>query len=201
MTLKVFFTIVCASISNLLVGQTVEIGIKGGLNLSDIVITNFTNPDAESMYQTKTGMHAGIFAAVGLYDNFNLLGELLYSNRGVRTTERIDLHYVTMPILMSYKLTEKFSIEGGPEIGYLASAKANADNVTNTWNNKLDIGVNLGAVYKLSEKIGLNARYYAGFSSVIDGVNEQHLNFIPTEETIKYQNRVLQLAIYYIVFD
>lgn len=39
-------------------GQT-EFGIKGGLNVSDIVMTNFVDPDVEADLQLKAGTHGG----------------------------------------------------------------------------------------------------------------------------------------------
>jgi hypothetical protein len=176
-----------------------QYGVKGGLNLSDIVITNYINPDAESDFKIKPGLHAGAFATVHLNERIALSGELLYSNKGVTAGNRINLHYVNLPLLTQYKVIEKFLVEFGPEIGYLVAARSPLGNESNTWNNKLDIGLDIGMQCDISDAMGLGIRYNAGFSSVIDSIDDTGSNSIPTEETIKYQNRVFQFFIRYTI--
>jgi hypothetical protein len=180
-------------------GQQLRYGLKGGLNLADIVITNYINPDAESSYNIKPGLHAGIFASVDLNDRFALSSELLYSNKGVKAIDRINLHYIIVPLLTQYKISENFLVEIGPEIGYLFSARSPFGNVSNTWNNKLDIGLDAGLQVRLAPLVNIGIRYNAGFSSVIDTIDESGTNNFPTEEPIKYQNRVLQLFVSYAI--
>jgi hypothetical protein len=176
--------------------ETFYLGIKGGLNLSDIALTNYVNPDAESDYNIKAGVHAGLFGNVEIGSDFLLGAELLYSNQGVVANDRINLHYITVPLLIQYRFHESFIAEVGPQFGYLLAARSRYGNVSNTWNNKLDIGLNAGVQYLINERFSAGLRYYAGFSSVINSIDESGSNNIPTEETIKYQNRVLQLSLF-----
>jgi hypothetical protein len=195
----IFIALLTLSVNQGVAQQLMQYGIKGGLNLSDIVITNYINADVESDFKTKPGLHAGIFATVHISDRIALAPELLYSNKGVTAGNRINLHYISLPLVTQYKVVKKFMVEFGPEIGYLVAARSRLGNVGNTWNNKLDIGLDVGMQCDISETLGLGIRYNAGFSSVIDSIDDTGSNSIPTEETIKYQNRVFQFFIRYTV--
>lgn len=168
-------------------------GIKGGLNISDVVINNYINPDAESDFDLKLGLHAGLFASTSVTEKFSFLSEILYSNKGVKAITPVNLHYINVPLLGRYMITEDLLVEVGPELGYLFSARSKYGDVSNTWDNKLDLGLDAGIQYEFSGTIAVGLRYYAGFSSVID-IRERDANN-SSGETIKYQNRVLQISV------
>ena len=173
--------------------QSLRYGVKSGLNLSDIVLANFINNDVESDYRMKFGFHAGIYCSADLIEQFFLDTELIFSNKGTKAGERINLYYITIPFLLRYALSDQFSVALGPEFGYLIAARSPLGDVSNTWNNKLDFGVDLDARYRLAERLQIGARYNAGFSSVIDTRSSSSSN---PGETIKYQNRTLQFSLY-----
>jgi hypothetical protein len=170
-------------------------GMKAGLNLSDIVINNYINPDAESDFDIKAGFHGGIFATGDFNEKLGSSIELLYSNKGVKAIGNVNLHYINLPLLVLYRISDKFILELGPEIGYLFAAKSQYGDVSNIWNNKLDIGLDGGAQFVLSKHLRLGLRYNAGFSSVIDISDDS--NSTTPGEPIKYQNRVLQAYVSY----
>jgi hypothetical protein len=184
--------LLCQCVANSTCAQ-IAYGLKGGLNFADIVITNYVNADAESDFDLKTGVHAGMFANLEISEKFLLSGELLYSNRGVKAITNINLHYVDLVLLGKYRITDKFLGELGGQTGYLFAAKSGYGDVSNTWNNKLDIGLDLGLQYDFGKMISAGLRYYAGFSSVIDVRDESNSN--TPGEKIKYQNRLLQLSV------
>jgi hypothetical protein len=132
--------------------QELSYGLKGGLNFSDVAISHYINPDAESNFKVKAGLHAGVYASALLSKDFSLASELLYSNKGVKAGNRINLNYINLPVLIQYNLSQKSLIEGGPEIGYLFSARSRYGNLSNTWNNKLDVGFDAGVQYLISDK-------------------------------------------------
>jgi hypothetical protein len=168
-------------------------GVKGGLNLSDVVINNITdNPDAESDFSMKAGFHGGFFAAAEIGPRTGIIAELLYSNKGVKAINNINLHYISLPVLVRYALADKLIVEGGPELSYLVSATSRYGNVNNIWNNKIDVGVDLGVNYLFSSRLSCGLRFNAGFSSVIKNAGNNS-----TGEKIRYQNRVLQLSVAY----
>ena len=104
------------------VSAQIQFGVKAGLNLSDVVINNSFDPNVEPAFQVKPGLHAGFFVSTQRDEKFGFAAELLYSSKGVRTFSVINLHYITVPLLLQYHFHPKFFAEVGPEIGYLVSA-------------------------------------------------------------------------------
>lgn len=173
-------------------GQT-EFGVKGGLNVSDIVMTNFVDPDVEADLQLKTGIHGGIFINTIVDDRIGMAAELLYSDQGVKGLTSIHLHYMCLPLLMQYKLNERFSAELGPEPAYLFMAKSGHGDVSGTYNNKFDLSIDGG--FRLdTSKMCFVIRYCAGLFSV-RGPFDKLATIGP--EKVKYQNRVLQISVGY----
>jgi hypothetical protein len=167
----------------------IDFGIKSGLNLADVVINNFSNPDLEPAYQIKPGVHAGFYFSVEGDNEVGLAAELLYSNKGVNAINNINLHYVCIPLLVRYHFHDHFFAEAGPEVGYLVNANSKYGNLNSTWDNKLDIGLDAGLQYRPG-KIHFGLRFNAGFSSVIrttsSGING---------ERVRYLNRVAQISV------
>jgi opacity protein-like surface antigen len=168
------------------------IGIKGGLNISDVVINNVIDPDAESGYNFKAGLHAGIFATAEVGTRTSLAAELQYSNKGVYAITPINLHYIVLPALVRYALNDKFTAEAGPELGYLLAARSKYGNVGNIWNNKIDLGLDIGLQYNVVTNMTLGLRFNAGISSIIEDTPSS-----AQSEKIRYQNRVLQFSVAY----
>ena len=174
-------------------GQTV-FGIKGGLNIADIVMTNYINPDVEADLAIKFGMHAGLFVNGMVDERFGMAAELLYSNKGVRSPgSNINLHYITVPLLLRYRLAERIVGEIGPDLGYLFSARSEHGNVSNTYNNKFDLALDAGLELNMARMI-FGLRYCVGVFSVREPIRTIGQS---GNEKIKYQNRVLQLSIGY----
>ena len=169
-----------------------EFGIKAGLNFADIVMTNYVNPDVESDLTMKLGLHAGFFVNNQMSDDVRMAAELLYSNKGVKGISNINLHYITVPLLIQYRLTDHIAAEIGPEPGYMLAADSKYGNVANTYNNKFDLALNAG--FRLDfQKLLLGLRYSAGVFSVRAPLE----NSAYPGEKVKYQNRVLQLSVGY----
>jgi hypothetical protein len=167
----------------------IEFGVKGGLNLSDVVINNFSNPDLEPAYQIKAGFHTGVYFSVEGDNAFGLAAELLYSNKGVKAINNINLHYVNVPLLLRYHFHDGFFVEAGPEIGYLVNANSKYGNLNNTWDNKLDLGLDAGIQYRPG-KVQFGLRLNAGFTSVIRNTGSG-----ANGERVRYLNRVAQFFI------
>jgi hypothetical protein len=178
--------LLCVCVPFMSLSQEIRYGIKGGVNLSDIVLNKVVNPDLEADYKTKFGPHAGFFIDMQLDDKWSFVPEILYSQKGVKVAEtKIHLNYVTFPLLLNYMATDNLRVEAGPEVGYLFLAKSKYGKVNDVYNNNLDIAVNIGGEYIFSEKLFFGIRFNAGFSNLIDD---------NSASGIKYQNRVVQLS-------
>ena len=170
-------------------GQEIHYGIKGGLNVSDVVLNNLVNPDLEADYKTRVGPHAGVFALLNIDNTWGFGPEILYSLKGVNAAgTTIQLHYLSIPLLVKYSFSENLRIEGGPEIGYLFLARSKYGKVNDVYSNNLEIAFDGGLEYLPSKKIVFGLRLSAGFSNLVYDVDGTG---------VKYQNRLLQLSVGY----
>ena len=76
-----------------------------------------------------------------------------------------------------YYLTKGFSLEAGPQIGFLLSAKNDKTDVKDSFNT-VDFGVNFGLGYKLDNGLNFGARYNLGLSDINNIDNSSNKNRI-----------------------
>jgi hypothetical protein len=151
--------------------QETKFGVKAGLNLS-----NFTG-DAEGN-SMKVGFQIGGFAEIKISEKFAIQPELVYSAQGAKLKQEffgetfeydVNLGYINVPVMAKYFVAENFSLEAGPQIGFLMSAKAKADSESEDIKseyNSVDFGLNLGAGFDVTENINLGLRYTVGLSNI-----------------------------------
>lgn len=162
--------------------QDIKYGVKGGLNFA---VLSGDVDDASG----KIGVHAGGFAEFKISDKFFIQPELLFSTQGAKENGLLEqegdfyavemnykLAYINVPVMAKYYVTKKFNLEAGPQIGFLVNAKAKAtilgisqeNDVTSDFKT-INIGVNFGAGYDISENIFVGARYNFGLLNLISG--------------------------------
>lgn len=147
--------------------QDTKFGVKGGLNMS-----NNSLDGAKSI----TSFHFGGFVQIKVNDKFSVQPELLYSAQGAKNNlETLNLNYINIPVMAKYYVADAFSIEAGPQLGLLISAKDNGMDVKEMCNST-DFGLNFGAGYDLNEKMSLGLRYGIGLTNVVKNVAGQSFN-------------------------
>jgi opacity protein-like surface antigen len=163
-------------------------GIKAGGNLSDL--TNLNSIGEKS----KIGFYAGVFMNAPISSEFSIQPEVVYSQQGAKfkdmgnvTDRKLNLGYINVPVMVQYNATPDFYLEAGPEFGFLVDAqnKRTVSGVSmNTSGtdgfNTFNFGVGLGAGYRFTPNISINARYTAGFTNTIknnDGDSVKNNNF------------------------
>ncbi|MBI9068898.1 MAG: PorT family protein [Salinivirgaceae bacterium] len=108
--------------------KDLKIGIKGGLNLSNVYDTKSENYDANA----KFGFVAGGFLAIPLGQYLGFHPELLFSQKGCRaegTILGIDYEYtrtsnfIDVPLLIAFKPTAQLALVAGPQYSYLLKQK------------------------------------------------------------------------------
>ena len=177
------FAIAVLGIANLN-AQDIEFGVKGGLNFSSI------NGDGIPESGLTTGFHFGVMAEINVFDKFSFQPELLYSDQGYATDKNtIVFNYINVPLMAKYYVTERFSFEAGPQIGFLISAKNEDIDIKNQLKS-IDYGLNFGIGYKLDNGLNFGVRYNFGLSNVND----------VSGSSDKFQNRVVQASIGYFFF-
>lgn len=175
--------------------QKAQFGIKGGLNVAN---QNYSGEGAPSP-SSRIGFHIGGFAEVKISDRFSIQPELLYSTQGSKfdftlemegveydTNNTFKLSYINIPVMFKYYAAEKFSLEAGPQIGFLTSAKLETkvlgQSVTQDAKQlfeSVDFGLNIGAGYDFTSKFSAGVRYNFGLTNVgknDDGSNDSIKN-------------------------
>lgn len=192
--------------------QEVRLGAKAGVNFASI-----GGDDTEEI-DGRTSFHIGLLAEIPLGDRFTVQPEILYSAQGAKVEytqspfdapisykEKLKLDYINIPIMAKYYVIEGLSLEAGPQFGILVSAKAETEatifgetessdfDVKDSFKT-LDIGLGLGAGYRLNNGIFFSARYVLGLSNMVDMGDEFELY---DEGDFKQHNNVIQLSVGY----
>ncbi|SHM13227.1 porin family protein [Flavobacterium chilense] len=148
--------------------QQTRFGVKGGLNLSTVV-----GGDVENT-KTLVGFHVGGFAEIHVVQRFYVQPELLFSAQGTKvdgpfgTDADIKLNYLNIPVVAKYYIVDKkFSVEAGPQLGILLSAKADGTDIKDN-TRSADLGFNLGAGYNFTDNFSVGLRYTIGLSPLSD---------------------------------
>lgn len=192
------------------------LGVKGGLNYSkNVLLNNQDNYNENNKF--LLAFHGGLFTEIKLARNFWLSPEFTFSSKGYLSKERpgsnssprgdakVHLNYLSLPLMLSYKIGS-FKVVLGPEFSYLLSAKSKFDSktidVSQYWDNKYDFGLAAGIGFDLTEKIQTEIRYTHGFSSVIKGIQytDEFGEPLGTKKP-QFQNRCFQLSLGYRLFS
>ncbi|MBF4985162.1 PorT family protein [Nonlabens mediterrranea] len=158
--------------------QEIDFGVKGGVNFAKLTGDNVEDADG------RTGFHVGLTGEYMFNDTFGLQGEVVYSTQGLQTEDEIlgqnveqvlKLDYINVPVLAKFYIADSgFSIDAGPQIGFLVSDKyeVNGENVDDELNAEtIDLSAGGGVAYKFKEGTSLegfniSARYMIGLSNV-----------------------------------
>ena len=168
--------------------QKTYFGIKGGLNVSSLHFGDNTSLDS------KIGFHVGGLAHIHASKTWAIQPEIFYSLEGAKGTLpnnnklTYNLSYINVPVLLQYFFDNGFRLEGGPQMGFLLSAKTKTGNLTvdNKGFESTAFSIPLGIGYLTTEGLGFDARYVFGLSNINDNKNG------PT-----IQSNVFQFGIFY----
>ena len=146
--------------------QEVKFGAKAALNLSNVT----GDVEDNSM---KVGFQIGGLVEIKISDKFAVQPELVYSAQGTKYdgdgNPKLNLDYLNIPVMAKFYVAEGFSLEAGPQVGFLMSAKVKTDAGDADFKdfvNSTDFGVNFGAGYDVTENINLGVRYSLGLSNI-----------------------------------
>tara|TARA_B110000503_G_C6977721_1_gene341901 strand:+ start:178 stop:720 length:543 start_codon:yes stop_codon:yes gene_type:complete len=170
---KLLFTAAAVVAFGFANAQEVKYGAKAGLNMSNVT--------GDAITLSKIGFNVGGFAEIGISEKFAVQPELLFSMLGAKDNENnYDFNYILVPIMAKYFVTEELSLEAGPQVGFLMSAKYDGKDIKDSYKST-DFGVNFGAGYNIFENINIGVRYSLGLSNIadVDGfdVNLKNSNF------------------------
>ncbi len=123
MKTKFLSIIIALLISSSLFSQGLTFGIKAGANLGKISGQSFKD-------EYNLGYHAGAFVTIGgkkwaiqpevLFNQVNTDTATSFNEiTGFKNVNKIQLHYLSIPILVNYKLSNLLALQFGPQFGIL----------------------------------------------------------------------------------
>ena len=176
MRAKFFFPLLAALFISSAVMAQFHIGVKGG--------TNITKVDGHSFKDKfQYGYHVGAFAEIGLGEKLGIQPEVLfnqysttldsnynhiYENIFTSGQRNVKLNYLSIPILLNYKLLGNFlSLQAGPQFSLLMKQdKTLLQNGADAF-KKGDFSMLGGVQLKLSA-IRITGRYAIGLNNISD---------------------------------
>ena len=168
-----------------------NIGVKGGVNISKVDDKAFRD---EFTY----GYHLGGFAEVGLGKRLKIQPEVLWNQLNTRADTAfrniysnaldfsnyrdVKLNYLSIPVLLSYKLGNVLYLQAGPQFGILLNQdKTLLENGKEAF-SKGDFSM-LGGVQLNVSKLRLSGRYFVGLNNISE-----------IDDNSKWKNQGFQLS-------
>ena len=175
--------------------QDLNVGVKGGTNVA------YINGDEEiAGDNVRIAYHFGGYVDIVFSDHLSLQPEVLFSSQGTvyddyeenfgegsfsYTDDRFILDYVNVPVMVKFYPVKGFSIQAGPQVGFLLSAKnkykengTSVDEDFKDSSKNVDFGLAAGLGYKTGFGLNIDARYIHGLTDindlqVLDKINNQ----------------------------
>jgi len=167
--------------------NTLSYGVKGGFSYATA-----TKGTASVAPDSRLGFYVGGYAEIPLVDELlSFQGELLYSAQGFERfykvgdedlTAEYHLDYINVPLLAKYYLVRGFSLEVGPQFGFLINDKISVPFPTEETpipkeTNKYDFSVVAGTSFKFDSGLFISFRYTHGFSDAIKEIKAKNTTF------------------------
>jgi len=183
-----YFSILLLCMTSTILAQDITYGLKAGPNFANVTTSESEMNDAIDM---RTAFHLGGVVEFAFTDQFALQTELLYSAKGykfsfvssyimitrsvpettINQTYKFD--YINIPIMAKYYVAEGFSLQAGPQFGFLIAANVETEIEGNTETDdfkdnieSFDFGLGFGLGYKMENGIFADARYVLGLSNL-----------------------------------
>ena len=188
MKTKILSLALLTIISTAAFSQKLHIGFKGGASINKLTGKSFKE-------EFSFGYHLGGFFEIGLGKKFGIQPEILFSQINVDTSstfssvyqfkqlDKVQLKYLSIPILLNIKPAKMLTLQVGPQFGIL----------TNKSNTLLQNGKQafkggdfsmLGGVQVNISHFNIYGRYAVGLSNINDIDNKE-----------KWKNQSIQLGV------
>jgi hypothetical protein len=176
----------------------IKLGIKAGLNVSDMSFSNRKGigENLDNLYANRTGWHLGMAMKVKIpaFSLIVLQPELLFSTKGFNgegNREKLRLNYIEIPINLQcgFELGKvRPYAELSPYFSYLIGSNKALD-ALNSWDGGVGLGVGID-IWKLQ----ISGKYMWGFGKVGDVVTIDD-NGAPSSGSVR--NRSIQISLGY----
>ena len=197
----------------------IKYGIKVGLNSSSISTSRIEGVKP-TVNASQIGISAGACVYIPLSDKWLINAEVLYSQKGAsfdyefthdyevnqrdtfNTTNQLTLSYIELNPTINFKATDKLTLNFGPSVSFLIGEKY--IHTPETYNllitdklieaSTLDIGLNLGLSYFITENFLVDARAYEGFIKTAEVTQPNKTGASNPAYTLRNRAIVLSLA-------
>jgi opacity protein-like surface antigen len=154
--------------------QETSIGAIAGYNFSKV-----ENAVGSGLGDQYNGFHVGAIAEFKQTDKWSFELAAIYSTEGESTTvndqeQTLALTFVNVPLHVKYYISEKFSVHGGPQMGFLLNAEMQQDGMEDM---EIDGAVSSsfaltgGIGYDFSNGLFFKGTFALGVTDIIEDVN------------------------------
>lgn len=192
MKTKLFSLIAISILFSFAASAQFNLGVKGGANISKIDGRSFKE-------EFRYGYHLGGFVEIGLGGRLGLQPEVLFNQYSTKvdsnfraiyqnafssaTNRSVKLNYLSIPVLLNYKLGNVLALQAGPQFGILLDQDKNLlENGQQAFKSG-DFSLVGGAQIKIT-KLRISGRYGVGLSNLNDIDNQD-----------KWKSQVVQLSL------
>jgi len=133
----------------------IKFGVKAGY-----VNANYGSDADEG--DARSGFYLGGLVDLKVSEKFHVQPELLYTMEG-NGEDEFDLNFVRIPVMAKFYVADAFSIQAGPQFGFLAGGGQAKD-----FMKSFDFGLGIGAGYELESGLFFDARYNFGLTDIND---------------------------------
>lgn len=160
---------------SLMAQAQVKFGAKAGLNVASMT-------DASS----KLGFYLGATAEmklIGSIDKLAFAPELVYSMQGAEESGIwVRTHYINLPLMAKYYITDKFSLSAGPQLGFYLSGTigddSNSASIPSEFVKTFELGLGIGAAYSVWKNWDVEVRYNQGLTAAVEALGEKAKNSV-----------------------
>ncbi len=156
----------------------VRFGAKAGFNAAKL------GGDAIYSYDIKPGFHLGAALEIPVTKAFYVQPEALISLQGSGGYFQDDLNlwYFNVPVMVKFNVFDEIYIEAGPQLGLMLSDNLEGNSFAGTpgidqESNGIDIGLGVGAGYRLDDNLYFQLRFNAGIVNAIKDISSKNRVF------------------------
>lgn len=169
---KTLLLLVFITLSTISYAQNSMYGVRTGINISNLDF----EPAPTFNNSHRNGFAIGFFGEYDLNKTYAIAPEVQFSAEGAKD-ESLRIDYIQVPILMKYRLSERFLIAAGPMAG------VKIWEYEGEYANFAFSGVG-GLEFFITDDIFIDARYHYGFT-----------NIMKKESAIEAKNSNIQIGI------
>ena len=213
----------------------IKYGIKVGANIANI--SSISNEGVKNIDNTALiGIAGGFYMEIALNDKWYINPELIYTQKGAsfdydfihdypinqgerdehNTTNELKLAYIELNPTISYKASDKLSLNFGPSVSFLITPdyivltdKGENDDLNSheklsegTFKEEaLDVGLNIGISYYLTENFLIDGKVNTGFMKIGEVSKETYTGTTSNEarsNVFELKNRAIVISFAYL---